>query len=242
MRRGLVIGFGLAGLLSGSAVAQLPTNRTTPPSALPAGYEPDNQTTPNLPLPTGGVLPTGYSTVPPMPEARPLAAPPPGEPRDQNGHSRQSRMAAPARTRRLLHLGEELRPAVATHARRSGAIRTGDGRGTGRRDSRQVSRAGLSLRTHLGGTQGGGGRHRRGPGARPGTGGPVGAAPREGSASGDGVPGTGSRSVRFKTVNYKDQIAVLIGGFKIGRGCPQGAGQGPRLAGTHDEGEGSSRP
>ena len=72
MRRGLVIGLGFAGLLRGSAVAQLPTNRTTPPSALPVGYEPDN-----LPLPTGGVLPTGYSTVPPMPEARPLAAPPP---------------------------------------------------------------------------------------------------------------------------------------------------------------------
>jgi hypothetical protein len=82
MRWSFVFGLGFGGVVAGSAIAQFPTERvptstgvpiTPPPGAtpaLPAGVEPAFPG-------TGGLLPAGYSAVPPTADSRPLASPPP---------------------------------------------------------------------------------------------------------------------------------------------------------------------
>ena len=85
------------------------------------------------------------------------------ERRNQDRHSGQSRMAAQARTRSLLHLREELCPPAAADTRRPGALGPGNGRGPGRGDSRSVSRSGVSLRARFRRAQGRDGGHCRGP-------------------------------------------------------------------------------
>jgi hypothetical protein len=88
MRHKLIIGLGIAGAFAGSAIAQLPATPTTP--ALPPAYQPvlpmspgsagppaaGRVPSPYVP-PPGGVLPAGYTPVPAETETRPTLAPPP---------------------------------------------------------------------------------------------------------------------------------------------------------------------
>jgi hypothetical protein len=73
MRWGITFGMGLAAVLSGSALAQFPSNQPTAAPSLPAGYQP---VVPARTAPATGGLPAGYSELP-TGELRPLAPPPP---------------------------------------------------------------------------------------------------------------------------------------------------------------------
>lgn len=61
MRCRLAVSLGVAGALAGAAIGQLPDNRSAPPGALPPGYAPVAGTTPP---PAGGILPPGYTAAP----------------------------------------------------------------------------------------------------------------------------------------------------------------------------------
>lgn len=204
MRTRVVVAFGLAGLLTGSSAAQLPTDRgpATPLPALPAGYEPIR--------PLAGALPAGS---PPSTELRPLAAPPPVDLeirtavppghewllRPEHGayfisvksYSRPSRPTADDQGPSALAMAEALAAEIRdkwrvqaflyehiSEERKAEASAIAAARSRGQQLAAQWDQ--LREKAQLTGMEF----------LEP------------------------DNKVRFKTVNYKDQIAVLVGGFK----------------------------
>jgi hypothetical protein len=207
MRRNLVIGFGIAGLLAGSAAAQLPGGpqpaRTGVPG-LPAGFEP---------VEPAGALPAGYSAQPAPTGPRPLAPPPPLDleirtavPADHEwllkpehgayfisvkSYSRPSRPTpddqGPSALAMAEALAAEIRDTYRVQAflyeliseeRRAEAAALAAARVRGREFAAQWDK--LREKAQLQGMEF----------LEP------------------------DNKVRFKTVNYKDQVAVLVGGFR----------------------------
>jgi hypothetical protein len=74
MRHGFVLGITLTAVVASAAAGQLPSNGGGVTGSLPPGYEPLPAVSPA----TGG-LPAGYSTVPLAPGLHPLAPPPPAD-------------------------------------------------------------------------------------------------------------------------------------------------------------------
>jgi len=74
MRHGFVFGIGLTAVMAGTTGAQIPANGGPTPGDLPPGYEPLS-----VASPAGRGLPGGHSTVSTEAELRPLAAPPPAD-------------------------------------------------------------------------------------------------------------------------------------------------------------------
>lgn len=228
MRRKLVFGIGLAGVISGSAIAQFASDRASPPAsvpaatpALPPGYQPVLPTTPTpvggvppayIP-PAGGVLPAGPATLPPLAEPRAFA---PAPPRDL-----EIRTAIPANHPWLL------RPehgayfiCVKSYSRPNRP--TDDDRGPSALalaealagEIRDLYRVQAFLFEHIS-------EERKAEAAS------IAAARAQAQQLRNQWDQLRHNSqlrgmeflepdtkVRFKTVNYKDQIAVLIGGFK----------------------------
>jgi hypothetical protein len=234
MRRKLVFGIGLAGVISGSAIAQFASDRVSPPATAPAavppspapatpvlppGYQPVVPTTPapvgGVPPayipPAGGVVPAGSATLPPLAEPRSFVPPPnveirtaipPDHPwliRPEHGayficvksYSRPSRPTDDDRGPSALALAEAL----------AGEIR-------------DLYRVQAFLFEHIS-------EERKAEAAA------IAAARAQAQQLRNQWDKLRQQSqlrgmeflepdtkVRFKTVNYKDQIAVLVGGFK----------------------------
>ena len=141
MRGGYLLTMGVAGVLSGSVLAQLPTDPPSATRSLPPGYSA---------LPTAGT-PQHFASLPPVNVEIKTAIP-----------ANHEWLLKPEHGAYFISVKSFARP-PRTDARRSGAFCSGDGRGFGRGDSRSVSRSGVSLRARLRRAQGRDGGHRLGP-------------------------------------------------------------------------------
>jgi hypothetical protein len=210
MRSRVVFAFGLAGLLTGSSAAQLPTDRGRSPAlpALPAGYEPVS-TSP----PSSAALPDGYSTVPPAPEHRPPAPPPPVDLEVRTAvPANHEWLVRPEHGAYFISVKSYSRPSRPTPDDQGpSALAMAEALAAEIRDKYRVQ---AFLYEHIS-------EERRAEAAA------IAAARARGqqlAAQWDHLREKAQLSgmeflepdnkVRFKTVNYKDQIAVLIGGFK----------------------------